>query len=102
MNYLPEDYYSVINIKTGKKICDCSLEYDALMMVSFDPSNRTISKNKFLMSEVIDVKITKELPTSNITVSTVKENGCFPRKNQLKDASKIKKLNQSKLQEVKL
>lgn len=98
MNYKTDDYYSVINQRTGKKICDCSEEIDALMMVSFDSMNRKIIKNNFLMGEVIDVKIINSLPTSNIVVSNIKENGCAPRRIQLKNA----KLNESKLKELKL
>lgn len=85
-----EDYFSVIEIKTGKKIVDCSYEEDALMMVSFDPQNRTYTRNKFLMGPVVDIEIPKQLPTSNITVSNVKENGCSPRKEQLPDAGPLK------------
>ena len=69
MKYQPDDYFSVINKKTGKKICDCADEYDALMMVSFDPSNRTITKNQFLMGQVIDIQIPKQLPTNEIVVA---------------------------------
>ncbi len=67
-----EEYFSVIQTKTGKKIADCAEESDALMMVSFDPQNRTITKNKFLMGPVVDVEIPKALPTTEIvTVHTV-------------------------------
>jgi hypothetical protein len=64
--YSSEDYYSVIEIKTGRKICDCADEQDALMMISFDPANRTITKNQFLMGQVWDIEIPKQLPTSEI------------------------------------
>ena len=64
-----EDYFSVIEIKTGRKIVDCSYEEDALMMVSFDPQNRTITKNKFIMGPVVDVEIPKALPTSEISIN---------------------------------
>jgi hypothetical protein len=101
LKYDSGEYLSVINKNTGKKICDCSDELDALMMVSFDSQNRTIVKNKFLMSQVVDVKITKQLPTSNITVSTVKENGCTTRKDNLKNVTQPK-LPQSDLQSVNL
>ncbi len=67
-----EEYFSVIQTKTGKKIADCAEESDALMMVSFDPHNRTITKNKFLMGPVVDIEIPKALPTNEIvTVHTV-------------------------------
>ena len=88
--YNSEDYFSVIETKTGRKIVDCGEERDALEMVSFDPANRTYTRNKFLMGPVIDIEIPKALPTSNITVSNVKENGCAPCHEQLKDAGQIK------------
>jgi hypothetical protein len=61
-----EEYFSVIETKTGRKIADCGEEEDALMMVSFDPKSRTITKNKFLMGPVVDIEIPKVLPTSEI------------------------------------
>jgi hypothetical protein len=74
--YNSEDYFSVIEIKTGRKIADCGEESDALMMVSFDPKNRTITRNKFMMGQVVDIEIPKVLPTTEIvavhTVSSEK------------------------------
>ena len=64
--YNSEDYYSVINKNTGKKIADCAQQEDALMLVSFDPQNRVITTNKFLMGQVVDVVMPKALPTSEI------------------------------------
>jgi hypothetical protein len=64
--YNTEDYFSVIENKTGRKICDCGEETDALMMVSFDPQNRTYTRNKFLMGPVVDIEVPKQLPTTNI------------------------------------
>ena len=64
--YNTEDYFSVIETKTGRKIVDCGEEQDALAMVAFDPANRTYTRNKFLMGPVIDIEIPKALPTSNI------------------------------------
>ena len=64
-----EEYFSVLNKKTGKKLLDCGDEQDALAMVSLDPENRTYTRNKFLMGEVIDVEIPKALPTSEIVVN---------------------------------
>ena len=69
MKYNSEEYFSVIETKTGRKICDCSDELDALMMVSFNPQNRTITRNQFLMGPVVDVDIPKALPTTNIVES---------------------------------
>ena len=49
--YNSEDYFSVIDKRTGRKIVDCGDEMDALYMVSMDSQNRTITKNKTLMSQ---------------------------------------------------
>ena len=68
--YNSEDYFSVINKNTGKKIADCAQQEDALMLVSFDPQNRVITTNKFLMGQVVDVVMPKELPTSEIAIDT--------------------------------
>lgn len=87
--YNTEEIFSVIEIKTGRKIADCSEYSDALMIVSFDSQNRTIIKKNFVMSQVVNVNTIKQLPTNNITVSNVKENGCAPRKEQLLDAGQI-------------
>ena len=81
--YNTEDYFSVIETKTGRKIVDCGEERDAIEMVAFDPANRTYTRNKFLMGQVIDIEMPKALPTTNITVSNVQENGCAPRHQQL-------------------
>jgi hypothetical protein len=67
--YNSEDYYSVINKNTGIKIVDCAQQEDALMLVSFDPQNRVITTNKFLMGQVVDVVMPKALPTSEIVVN---------------------------------
>jgi hypothetical protein len=68
-----DEYFSVINKNTGKKLLDCGEEFDALAMVSLDPQNRTITKNKFLMGQVIDIEMPKSLPTNAIDVSSYKE-----------------------------
>jgi len=88
--YNSEDYFSVIEIKTGRKIVDCGEESDALAMVSFDPQNRTITRNKFMMGPVVDIEIPKALPTTNITATNTQENGCAPRKEQLLDSGPIR------------
>jgi len=67
--YNSEDYFSVIEIKTGRKIVDCGDEIDALAMVALDPQNRTITKNKFLMGPVVDIQMPKALPTNEIVVN---------------------------------
>ena len=62
-----EEYFSVLDKKTGRKLLDCGDEQDALAMVAFDSENRTYTRNKFLMGPVVDVEIPKALPTSNIS-----------------------------------
>jgi hypothetical protein len=70
--YKCEDYFSVIDKRTRKKIVDCADQIDALMMVSFDSENRLIVTNKFAMGQVVDVEIPKALPTTDvIAVHTV-------------------------------
>jgi hypothetical protein len=79
--YNTEDYFSVLNKNTGRKIVDCGDENDALLMISFDPANRTYSRKTFLMGTVFDIEMPKELPTTNIVVSNVREYA--PRQEQL-------------------
>ena len=67
--YSSEDYFSVIDKRTGKKLLDCGDEFDALNMVAFDPQNRTYTRNKFLMGQVVDVQMPKALPTNEIVVN---------------------------------
>ena len=64
-----EEYFSVLDKRTGKKLLDCGAEEDALQMVAMDPQNRTYTKNKFLMGQVVDVEMPKALPTNEIVVN---------------------------------
>jgi hypothetical protein len=72
--YNTEDYFSVRERRTGRKICDCGDFEDARMMMNLDTPNREIVKNKTLMSPVIDIEMPKALPTTNVAVSNVREN----------------------------
>lgn len=91
--YNTEDYFSVIETKTGRKIVDCAEEQDALAMVAFDPANRTYTRNKFLMGQVIDVEMPKILPTSELFID--------PKSYQdHQDKWMVKKINQ--LPQIKL
>lgn len=58
------DYWTIIEKRTGRKICECSNENDALLLISFDIENRTYRKNKFILDQIIDVnsKVTNQLP----------------------------------------
>jgi hypothetical protein len=67
--YNTEEYFSVINKRTGRKIVDCSEYSDAMMMFAFDSQNRAITRNKFLMGQVIDVVMPKALPTNEIAIN---------------------------------
>ena len=67
--YNTEEYFSVRERRTGKKICDCGDFEDARMMMNLDTPNREIVKNKTLMSPVIDVVMPKALPTNEIVVN---------------------------------
>ena len=67
--YNTEDYFSVRERRTGRKICDCGDFEDARMMMTLDTPNREIVKNKTLMSPVIDVEMPKALPTNEITIN---------------------------------
>jgi hypothetical protein len=64
-----EEYFSVIDRRTGRKIVDCAEYSDAMMMFDMDPHNRQITRNKFLMGQVVDVVMPKALPTSEIVVN---------------------------------
>jgi hypothetical protein len=67
--YNSEDYFTVRERRTHKKICDCGTFEDAKMVMRLDGPNREIVKNKALMSPVIDVEIPKALPTNEIVVN---------------------------------
>jgi len=64
--YNSEEYFSVIDKRTGRKIVDCAEWSDAMLMFDFDPHNRQITRNKFLMGQVIDIEMPKALPTNEI------------------------------------
>jgi len=67
--YNSEDYFSVRERRTHKKICDCGDFEDARMIMYMDAPNREIVKNKTLMSPVVDIEMPKALPTSEIIVN---------------------------------
>lgn len=62
------EYWIVTENKTGRVIAHCGDINDAMMMVSFDPSNRSYKRNRILLDQVIDVTSTtdKQLPTSAV------------------------------------
>lgn len=101
MKYNSEEYFSVIETKTGRKICDCADHMDALMMVSFDPNNRTISRNQFLMGQVVDIEMPKQLPTTELVpVENPVQNQQSPNNKKLNGMKK--QLEQSTLEPLNL
>ena len=64
--YNSEDYFTVREKRTHKKICDCGNFEDARMMLHLDVQTREIVKNKTLMSPVVDIEMPKALPTNEI------------------------------------
>ena len=65
-----DEYFTVRERRTHKKICDCGNFEDARMMMRLDGPNREIVKNKILMSPVIDIEMPKALPTNEIAINT--------------------------------
>jgi hypothetical protein len=65
--YMPEEYWSVIDQRTGKKIADCGKELDAQNLAQMHPHRTYIKNTNHLMGQVIDIEIPKALPTSNIS-----------------------------------
>lgn len=57
------DYWVVTDKRTGRVICHCGEERDAIQMIMFD-HNRIYRKQKFIMDQVINVNSSgiKELP----------------------------------------
>jgi hypothetical protein len=68
--YNSEDYYTVRERRTHRKICDCGNFEDARMVMRLDGPNREIVKRKTLMSPVVDIEIPKALPTNEIAINT--------------------------------
>ena len=66
-NYLPEEYWSVIETATGKKVAECGEEQDARMLVNLRPGELTCIKNtNHLMGPVVDLEMPKALPTNEV------------------------------------
>ena len=65
--YVPQEYFSVLYKKTGKKKCDCGWEMDAINMVAKNPEELTyIRSTNHLMGQVIDVTPPPALPTNAV------------------------------------
>ena len=50
--------FSVIEKRTGRRICECANEQDAIMLVEFDKQNRSYSRDRFILDQIIDVSST--------------------------------------------
>ena len=79
------EYWIVKERKTGRVIAHCGDINDAMMMVSFDPTNRSYSRNRVLMDQVIDITSTTDkqlpgqigLPFAQDELSSVSEQLCL-------------------------
>ena len=58
------EYWIVTENKTGRVIAHCGDINDAIMMVAFDSANRSYSRQRFILDQVITVTSTtdKQLP----------------------------------------
>ena len=58
------EYWIVKDRRSGRVIAHCGDINDAIMLVSFNPDNRTYKRNRVLLDQVIDVTSTtdKQLP----------------------------------------
>ena len=58
------EYWIVTENKTGRIIAHCGDINDAIMMVAFDSENRSYSRQRFILDQVITVTSTtdKQLP----------------------------------------
>lgn len=58
------EYWIVTENSTGRVIAHCGDINDAVMMVGFNPHNRSYSRHRFIMDQVIDITSTtdKQLP----------------------------------------
>ena len=58
------EYWIVTENKTGRVIAHCGDINDAIMMVAFDSQNRSYSRQRFILDQVIDITSTtdKQLP----------------------------------------
>lgn len=56
--------WTVIEKKTGKRICNCAQERDAVMMLLLGNNERSYHKTQYLMDQIIDIphERLKELP----------------------------------------
>jgi hypothetical protein len=94
MNKYFDEYFSVLDKKTGRVIAHCGNEFDAQMLCNLKPNERTYKKERFIMDQVIDISSTtdKQLPG---------QIGLPPGQYKIVD-SKIYTLEESNLQVVEV
>jgi len=54
------EYWIVTDNKTGRVIAHCGDINDAIMMVGFDSHNRSYSRHRFIVDQVIDITSTTD------------------------------------------
>jgi hypothetical protein len=54
------EYWIVINNRTGRTICQCADINDAIMVVNFDPYYRSYIRHRLLLDQIIDVTSTTD------------------------------------------
>lgn len=83
------EYWVVTENRTGRVIAHCGDINDAIMLVSFDSQNRSYSRHRFLIDQVIDITSTTDkqlpgqigLPQGKINLLESKKN-ILPENNQ--------------------
>jgi len=82
------DYWVVVEYRTGRTIAHCGDENDARLLCELRPTERTYRKQKFIMDQVIDITSTtdKQLPG---------QQGLPAAKNRLEDAQQQLELRES-------
>lgn len=86
------EYWIVKNNRTGKIIAHCGDINDAIMMVNLDPHNRSYSRHRFILDQVIDI-------TSSVDKQLPGQVGLPPGKYKIED-NKIYKLEDGKTDPV--
>ena len=82
--------YSVTERRTGRKICECANEQDAIMLVEFDKQNRSYSRDRFILDQIIDVSSTTNKQIVGKKESLVeKVNAIGPQKIKLPEGQGI-------------
>lgn len=64
MNKCFDEYFSVLDKRTGRVIAHCGNEYDAQMMCNLELDKRIYKRERFIVDQIIDISSTtdKQLP----------------------------------------